>query len=135
MMASDCGEPSHCSSSHACFGYLVWLFSPSIRPLNTLTRPVGPIGSVATPTGKVTPVFTVRVFQSPCSHMATWPWANICSRLLLLAFGPDRVPGTMTWSPVRYLVRNVTPALTWGVARLVYGAPGYGSTLPPASAT
>src|SRR6516164_2818885 len=112
MIAWDCGEPSHCSSSHACLGYLVWLFMPSISPLNTLTRPCGPIGSVATPTGNVVLVFTVRVFQSPCSHMATWPWANICSRLAPLAFGPDR-------SPVRYLVRNVMPALTWGVVRLV----------------
>ena len=111
-MAWDCGEPSHCSSSHACFGYLVWLFRPSIRPLNTLTRPSGPIGSVVTPTGKVTLVFTARVFQSPCCHMATWPWENICSRLLPFAFGPDRAPGTMTWSLVRYSVRNDMPALT-----------------------
>src|SRR6516164_8210417 len=118
-MAWDRGEPSHCSSSHACLGYRVWEFRPSIRPLNTLTRPFGPIGSVATPTGKVTLVFTVVVFQSPSSHMATWPWANICSRLLPLAFGPDRVPGTMTWAPVRYLVRKVTPVLTWGVVRVV----------------
>src|SRR6516165_1084630 len=112
MIACDCGEPSHCSSSHACFGYLVWLLRPSIRPLNTLTRPSGPIGSVATPTGKVTLDLTETVFQSPSSHMATWPWANICSRLAPLALGPDKSPGTSTWSPVSVLVRNDMPAAT-----------------------
>src|SRR6516164_10019266 len=118
-MAWDRGEPSHCSSSHACLGYGVWEFRPSIRPLNTLTRPPGPIGSVATPTGKVTLDFTDRVFQSPSSHMATWPWANICSRLLPLAFGPDKVPGTITWSSVSVLARKVMPSFIWAVVRLV----------------
>src|SRR5262249_17903170 len=117
-MAWDCGEPSHCSSSHACLGCGVWLFRPSIRPLYTLTRPPGPIGSVATPTGKVTLDFTERVFQSPSSHMATWPWENICSRLAPLAFGPDKLPGTRTWSSVSVLARNDMPWFICGVVRL-----------------
>ena len=49
----------------------MWLFRPSISPLNTLTRPTGPIGRVAMPTGKVTLDLTETVFQSPSSHMAT----------------------------------------------------------------
>ena len=113
----------------------MWVFSPSIKPLNTLTRPTGPIGSVATPTGKFTLVLTVVVFQSPASHMAIWPSENICSRLLPFAFGPDKVAGAMTWSSVRYLVRNVMPSSTGGAVKLATVALGYGITLPPTSAT
>ena len=75
------------------------------------------------------------MFESPASHMATWPWSNICSRLLPFAFGPDSVAGTITCASVSVLVRKLIPVATAGLVMVAWVAYGCGITLPPSSAT
>src|SRR6266571_2989888 len=126
MICSDCGVPSHCSSSHAACWLGECALTESMSPFSTVQQPSGPHGNRSTPSLNLTACFSPAVTQSPSSIIATFPLANsVWSSLLLAAASVPRAePGAATWYLYIRSVRNWNVCLPAEVSKetfLAYG--------------